>query len=302
MKFNPPRFQGLLLGSLILVLLLVLSGFGIYQLTSGSISPLLIIWVLLPMLGLPLFILVGYRMYTLAVGYYWIDRDGVNISWGWSKEQIPLASITAVYSGDDFSEGLHPGLGLWWPGCMIGKRTYPEIGKVEFLAASGKDGMIVLTVNERSFAISPSPVDAFRKAFVDATRMGSLEPIEHHSSRPDFISTTLWFDLRSRWLIITGLVLQLSSLGFLGLQIPSLPDTVPFGFNALGQPVSPVPPTRLLLLPLMGGFFWFTDLLIGAWLYRRKKDQPIAYSLWAGAIFIGILIWVAVIQLLRFKI
>jgi uncharacterized membrane protein len=87
-------------------------------------------------------------------------------------------------------------------------------------------------------------------------------------------------------------------LGYLVVRAPSLPAQVPFGFDPSGAPDPMAPPGRLLLLPMIGGLCWLADLVVGAWIYRRDQDRPLAYAMWAAAVLVGGLLWGATFHLL----
>jgi hypothetical protein len=158
--------------------------------------------------------------------------------------------------------------------------------------------MMVLSAGERLLAISPPDLEAFQQAFVDATRLGSLEPIPTLSHHPEFVMGELWSDRAAQVLLLVGIALPLTLLGYLALNVPSMPTGVPFGFEPSGAPNPVAPPGRLLLLPMIGGLCWITDFAVGAWLYRQEKDRPLAYAMWGAAIVVGGLLWGATLQLL----
>ncbi len=95
-----------------------------------------------------------------------------------------------------------------------------------------------------------------------------------------------------------GALLPLALLAFVGWRAPGLPSSVPFGFDALGNPGAEAPPGRLLLLPLMAGVLWLVDLSLGAWLYRSEPDRRLAYTVWAIALAGGLLLWGAALHLI----
>ena len=298
MNFIPPRRLGVLIGGLFLVILLSVIVFSVYRLATEPISAWIILWVALPLVGVPLTLLIGYRLYGLLTAGYRLDRDGFYLTWGLVTEQLPLAAITSLRPADELLSKLRPDRGLWWPGCVYGRREVEGEGLVEFFATSGHQGILVLSAGDRLLAISPPDLEAFHQAFVDATHMGSLEPIQTRSQSPDFVITGLWADTIARVLIMVGLALPLLLLGYLALRLPSLPLQVPFGFDPTGAPDPYAPPGRLLLLPMIGGLCWMSNLAMGAWLYRREADRPLAYAVWMSAILVGGLFWGAALQLL----
>ena len=77
MDYAPPRRLGLLLGLLWLALLLAAAALGLVQLGEALISPLVLLWILLPLVSLPLAFMVAYRMYGLATAVYRLDREWI---------------------------------------------------------------------------------------------------------------------------------------------------------------------------------------------------------------------------------
>jgi len=299
MTFLPRRRLGLLLGSLFLLVLLGAIGFSIARLNAATVTLWILLWVLMPLLGFPLALLVAYRLYGLLTAGYRLDRDAFVLTWGLAFEQIPLAELARPQPAAQLSFDLRPPRGLWWPGCVVGRREIDGLGKVEFFATAGQAGIVLLRAGDRTLAISPPDVDAFLQAFTNSVRLGSLEPVPARSQRPDFLFGRVWEERAARLLIPTGLALPLLLLAYLALRAPGLPaQGVPFGFLPTGQPAAPAPPGRLLLLPLIAGLCWLADLSAGVWLFRREADRPLAYALWGIAILTGLLLWGAVLILL----
>lgn len=298
MTYTPPRTLGLILGGLILALLLGAIAFAIARLAEAAISASILLWIAVPLACVPLALPVGYRVFGLMTARYALDRNRFALTWGLAVERVPLAKIAAARRADEIAPGLRPEPGLWWPGCVVGKRSVEGLGTVEFFATATGRGLVVLTTGERHLAISPPDPDGFMHSLRNALRSGALQRVSEVSQRPDFLFARIWADRWARALIVTGLLLPLSLLAFLAIRGSGLPAQVPFGFDAVGQPGPPAPPGRLLLLPFIAGLCWLTDLSLGAWLYRRKANALFAYALWATAILVGGLLWGATLQLL----
>lgn len=300
MDYAPPRRLGLLLGLLWLALLLAAAALGLVRLGEALISPLVLLWISLPLVSLPLAFMVAYRMYGLATALYRLDRDGFSMRWGLAREQFPLEVIVGLEPVETQGIPSSPGLGLWWPGCLVGRRERGgDQPALEFFATRRGSGSLLLsTLGGKRLVITPPDLEGFRHAFRDATRMGSLEVVPELSERPDFLVGRLWGDPAARSLILLGSLGPLLLLGYLGLRAASLPSLVPFGFDLEGQPDPLAPPGRLLLLPLIGGICWLVDLAAGAWFYRRPEDRTVAYVLWGSALLTGGLFWGAVLHLL----
>ena len=298
MNFKPPRTLGLTIGILILAILSAGITFSVIQLASGTASTFLGIWTSSVVIGLPLTLLILYRLYGLLTAQYSLNRDGFYLRWGISTDQIPIAAIEQVSLQTQHPEVTRPKLGVWWPGCVVGQSETTDYGLVEFFTASNSKGNVMIHLDDRIIVISPPDVPDFIQAFSEIVQMGSLEEIPEHSQRPDFFSARLWADRYARGLILVGLVLILALLAYLAYRVSSLPSLVPFGFDQDGVPDLFVPPARLLLLPLVGGGFWLADLVIGSWLHRRERNRPIAYLVWGMGVLLVSMLWGAVINLI----
>jgi hypothetical protein len=298
MHFIPSRNKGIAIGLLMLVLALAAMVGGVIQIARTRITPLLGLWIALPILGLPLGVLIGYRLYGLLTARYLLDRNGFYLRWGLASDQIPLASIHSIQVGSAVDPNLSPVKGFYWPGCVVGQREVAGLGLVEFFSTESAEGTLLIAFEDRAIAISPPDPQAFQGAFSEVSQLGSLEQIAAISQRPDFFSARLWADRLARTLILMGLALPVAQLGYLALRLSSLPSLVPFGFDPAGNPSLLVSSTQLMLLPLMSGFWWGVDFVIGAWLYRLERNHSIAYLVWGMAIVVAGLLWGAGLVLL----
>jgi hypothetical protein len=298
MDCRPPRLTGIALGLLFLALALGGAALGLAQISGAAASALLVLWTVLPLAGVPLALVVSYHLFGLLTARYAVDRDSFRLRWGWAEEVSPLADTVLGPVPDSLRDQLRPKRGLWWPGCLVGQGEFPGIGVVEFFATRADRDLLLVSTRNRTLAISPPDVAAFTEAFVSATRFGSLRKVGSRSVRAEFFSARIWQDRTARVLILLGLILPLGLLGYLGAVAGSLPDLVPFGFEAGGLPEIRVPPSRLLFLPLIAVLCWLVDLILASVLFRNDRDKPLAYGAWGLAVVVAILLWGAALQLL----
>jgi hypothetical protein len=256
------------------------------------------LWAGLPIAGAALGALAGYRLYGLITARYVLNRNGIGVRWGLAVEEIPLPAVRLERPAESIRPRLRPTGRVRWPGCVVGSNEVEGLGPVEFFSTRGAQGILLVISPDRTLAISPPDPEEFQQAFVAAARQGVLDPVLPRSTRPDLFPARLWRDSLARALLFIGISLPLVLLGFLGLRAGSLPDLVPFGFDAQGNPDPLVPPGRLLLLPLIGGFCWMVDLALGSTFYRRVTDRPLAYALWGVAVVVDLLLWGAALSLL----
>jgi hypothetical protein len=298
MTFIPSRRLGFFLGLFWLLSIAVAIVYSILRLSQASFSIQLLVWVLIPLLCIPLGLLVIYRMYGLFSARYHLDRDGFSLTWGLAYEQIPMSEIQQLRIGEVLGEPLRPSPGLWWPGCVVGEREVEGLGKVEFFSTRSAAQTALLSAGKRHLAISPPDLEVFRQTFVDVTRLGSLEQIPEQSIRPNFTFARIWKDPTARWMLVLGLILPIGLMAFLTLQANRFPSGVVFGFTPQGSIGDLVPVGRLLILPLIGMVCWVVDTLLGFGFFHQDRDKPIAYVLWGVSILTSGLLWGAGFMLL----
>lgn len=298
MNDTPPRLQGTLIALTILAILLAAAGWSIYQLSAEPISSWTMLWVVIPLVAVPLLLVVFYRLYGLWTATYRLDRNGFFMRWGLAAERVPLAEIEGILLGENLSPRSLPGGGLLWPGLITGRRTLPEIGEVEFFCSAGPERMVLIRSKHSTIAITPSDAEAFYLAFRSAARMGVLEPLEALSRRPNFIIARIGADRAARLLIALGLGSAVTLLGYLAIRAPELSAQVAFGFGPGGDVSALAPAGRMLLLPFVAGLCWLVNLLGGVWFYRSDDQRPLAYAFWGASLLTTGLFWGAVLQLL----
>jgi hypothetical protein len=290
--FPPARRYGLIfhaaagaifLGAAVLVFLLV------FQRETGQVF---IFGVLLSVvLASPLPLLI-YRGYALTQASYLLDRDGLRIRWGLRAEDIPLPHIEWVRPADELGFRL-PLPFLQWPGAVTGKRTVEGLGPVEFIASDVRRLLLVATP-EKIYAISPADERNFVRAYRHIIELGSLTPIPSRSILPAVFLQRVWLDRLARAMIITGLGLTVLLAAAVILLIPAHP-TIFLGYNAAGQPLEPVSPERLLLLPFLGVVEYVLDLLVGLFFYRLNDQRLVAYIIWGSSSLPPLMLLLAVL-------
>ena len=292
--FPPAKQLGLLLHALLILLLAGASIWGFANLTNAQMGPMFVTYLMVGILASAPIPFLGYRAYALFKADYYIDRDSLAILWGLRVEDIPLTDIEWVRPATDLTNPLSlPRLRL--PGAVLGTRRHPDLGAVEFIASSARN-LILIATSKHVFAISPRDAASLVRTFARATELGSLTPTEAKSVYPSFVITQAWESPIARFLWMTGLLLNLGLVGWVGFLIPSLPQ-VPFGFDAFGIPNQTVPSVRLILLPLISALLFITGLLAGLYLYRWDRERPLAFIIWLSSTLCALLFLVAVLFL-----
>jgi len=292
--FPPAKQFGLILHVVLILLLAGLSVWAFFQLTNAQVGPLFVSYLLIGILAFAPIPFLGYRAYALFKADYYIDRDSLAILWGLRVEDIPLTDIEWVRPASDLTNPLSlPALRL--PGAILGTRRHPDLGAVEFIASTARN-LILIATSKHVFAISPRDAAALVRTFARATELGSLTPTEAKSVYPSFVITQAWESPVARFMWMTGLLLNLGLVGWVGFLIPSFAQ-VPFGFDAFGVPNVTVPSVQLILLPIISTLLFITGLLAGLYLYRWDRERPLAFIIWLSSTLSALLFLVAVLFL-----
>jgi hypothetical protein len=290
--FPPAKQFGLLLHGLIIILFGSASIWGFANLTNAQVGPLFVSYLLIGILSFSPMPFLGYRAYALFKADYYIDRDSLAILWGLRIEDIPLTDIEWVRPASDLTHPLSlPRFRL--PGAVLGTRRHPDLGAVEFIASSARN-LILVATSKHVFAISPRDAASLVRTFARATELGSLTPTEAKSVYPSFVITQAWESPVARFLWMTGLLLNLGLVAWVGILIPAL-SQVPFGFDTFGAPTATVPSVRLILLPLISTLMFVTGFLAGLYLYRWDKERPLAFIIWISSTLCALLFLLAVL-------
>jgi hypothetical protein len=292
--FPPAKQFGLLLHSIIIVALAAASIWAFANLTNMVMGPMFVSYLMIGLIAFAPIPFLGYRAYALFKADYYIDRDSLAILWGLRIEDIPLTDIEWVRPASDLTHPLSlPRFRL--PGAVLGTRRHPDLGAVEFIASSVRN-LILIATSKRVFAISPKDAASLVRTFARATEMGSLTPTEAKSVYPSFVITQAWESPIARFLWVTGLLLNLGLVAWVGMLIPSF-SQVPFGFDPFGVPNVTAPSVRLILLPLVSALMFLTGLFAGLYLYRWEKERPLAFIIWLSSTLCALLFLLAVLFL-----
>jgi Bacterial PH domain len=292
--FPPPKRFGLILHSILILALGGVSIWGILNLTRAQVGPTFVTDLLLALLAFAPVPVLGYRAYALLRSDYYIDRDSLTILWGLRIEDIPLSDIEWVRPATDLTHPLAlPTFRL--PGGVLGSRRHRDLGLVEFIAAGSKN-IILIATSKHVFAISPRDAAGLVRTFARATELGSLTRAESKSIYPSFIITQAWESPIARFLWMSGLLLNLGLVVWVGILIPSLTQ-VPFGFNAFGVPNETVSAVRLIILPLISALMFIIGLAAGLYFYRWEKQRPLAFMVWISSTICAALFLMAVLFL-----
>ncbi len=292
--FPPARRLGLIFHGIIIIVLAFVSAWGFFNLTRAEVGPMFVSYLLMGFLAFAPIPFFAYRAYALLRADYFIDRDSLAMLWGLRIEDIPLTDIEWVRPASDLTSPLLlPRFRL--PGAVLGTRRHSDLGLVEFIASSSRN-LILIATSKRIFAISPQNAAGLVQTFARATEMGSLMPSEAKSVYPSFLITQAWESPIARFLWMSGILLNLGLILWVGILIPSY-SRITFGFNPFGAPNQTASSTQLILLPLISALLFVIGVTAGLYFYRWERQRPLAFIVWVSSTLCAFLFLMAVLFL-----
>lgn len=290
--FLPPRQRGSLIHGILIAVLGGITIWGILGVSGAAVGPTFMVYILMTLAAVLPLPVISYRLYALLRANYALERETLRLFWGLRIEEIPLSDIEWVRPASDLTIPLRlPAFRL--PGSVLGLRRHPDLGAVEFLASDAKELLLVATA-KRVFAISPKDAHRFTREFQLATELGSLSPVQAHSTYPSFIVAEAWKSLLARYLWISGLLLNIGLLAWTSFLIPSL-SSIPLGFDVNGVPKGPFPAVQLMLLPLISAALFLVGFILGLYFYRWEEQRILAFIIWISGTVTSILFLIAVL-------
>jgi hypothetical protein len=298
MLFHPPRTLGLALGlsGLLALVALDLGLLAVVRANLLSVAGFLSLFLLAA--SLPALAWLAYGSFGLLRSRYAVSRNAVVVVWGDRRIVLPMALLDEVRSGAELDVPALRPRALTWPGLLVGTNHVQGLGEVEFLAAAGGPGLVLLRHAQNWLAISPENPQAFLAALESCRAEGPAEPVEPVSVLPAVQRWDLFGDRLALALIGLGALSVLLLVGYLALVAGQLPPQIALHFDGRGQPDRFGPPTGLLILPLIAALTWVANTAAGLWLHRRPGERAAAYLLLGATLFVQALVWVATVGLL----
>lgn len=294
--FYPPKRAGTIFH---LVLILIFSSGGAWGIWGTSNAQVAL--RLLPYLGLILLFLLTvpfliYRLYSLHRAFYVLERGGIKLQWGWRSEDIPMSQVKWVHRVDDLEVPPQAPI-IHWPGAVIGNRRFQRGPIVEYLASTNEE-LVIVSVGDGYFAISPQPADEFIRTFRSLSELGMLSPLESDSTKPALFLSEITGQRPLLIVFLAGGLLNISLLVWTLLVIPTR-DSISLGFSPLGIPREGLESVRLILFPIINTTAYLGNLVLGLFLFRNEVNRFLAYILWGGSILVALIFHLAMVFILK---
>jgi hypothetical protein len=296
MEFKPRRIRGFLVGIGLVVGIVALDTLLVMWIARKPVDLLTFVLGLIVILSLPALVLMAYWLYSLVGMRYKLDRNGLVIICGATRQIVPMNSIRQVMpgAGHTLEERMH---GVRWPGFWLGHVHLAGLGLTLFYATAPLDEQLLLITPTLTYAISPPDVEAFIQALETRRQLGPLKRLSQESQQSRFASWPIWSDRVGHVLLSLGLLLNVGFFAYLCWRYPGLPSIVPLHFDAAGAVDRSGARISLFILPLIGVLVWGGNGALG--LLLRAREHVAAYLLWSGTLIVQVLLIAAMLSLLR---
>ena len=297
MSFKPipcaDRWHGLLaiLGLILLDVLLV------RVLTARPVDGLSFLMALVVLGSLVTIFYLFFRSRGAFSLEYWVDRNGITLVWGPTRQIVPMDQIQRVVPSPKVAP-LETASPWHWP-CLHRRRMRTEqFGTVNAYGTVPLGEQIILVTSGENYSISPLDPQGFLRALQERFALGVNRTLEPELRRPPIWTWPLWRDRTALFLIGTGLLGVLVVFGALCFRYPGLSSDLPLHFDVTGLPDRISPKSELFTLPMIGLAVWIFNTGAGIWLYRHVQ-RGAAYLLWFGALVVQGIAGLALFNLMR---
>jgi len=288
MNYQPPRALGLLVGAALTLWALSIAALLVNFAVASDFEISAVLAVTGAVAAAALGSLFGYWTYALATMSYALDRNGLVIHWGVTRQVVPLGDIERLVPGT--SVGLPSVKGVSWLGYHIGRASIDRIGDVLFYTThQNAEQVLYVMTSERNYAISVEDPAGFARQVQIRQDLGPTARVSHHAQRLGSAAQAFWYDPIGRILVAAALLATFVMWALVSLRYPDLPAALELHFPASEDTglVDVRTKDSILQLPRIATLILGINLLIGFALHAWERVAGYVLFLAAGAIQLG---------------
>lgn len=285
MYYQPPRALGLLVGT---VLALWAAAVGLVLFDNGINSEIGVagfISYAIAAAAAALALLFAYWTYGLATLSYALDRNGLVIAWGPTRQVIPLGAIERLVPAT--SIGVPRVAGVTWWGHHVGRAHIDRIGDVLFYSTHQSPGQVLYVMtSERNYAISVEDPATFAQEIQVRQELGPTAEVTHHVERSGAAAQAFWDDRLGIGLVLLAILAGAAVWAQVALRYADLPPTLELHFPPTEATpiVTVVSRDAILQLPRVASIMLALNLVLGIALHAWERVA--GYVLFMAAIVV----------------
>ncbi len=288
MNYQPPRALGLLVGATLTLWALSIAALLVNFAVASDFDISAVLAVTGAVAATGLASLFGYWTYALATMSYELDRNGLVIQWGVTRQVVPLGDIERLVPGT--SVGIPSVKGVSWLGYHIGRATIERIGDVLFYTThQNAEQVLYVMTSERNYAISVDDPAGFARQVQIRQDLGPTARVTHHAQRLGSAAQAFWYDPLGRTLVAVALLSTFVMWALVALRYPDLPAALELHFPASEDTglVDIRTKDAILQLPRIATLILVINLAIGFALHTWERVAGYVLFLAAAAIQLG---------------
>jgi hypothetical protein len=272
MTYQPPRALGMLVGGALTLWALAIAVLLVNHAVASDFGLRAVLTVTGALAAAALASLFGYWTYALGTLSYALDRNGLVIHWGATRQVIPLGSIERLVPGT--SVGVPSVRGVSWMGYHVGSAWIERIGDVLFYSThQAPEQVLYVMTAERNYAISVNDPAGFARQVQVRQDLGPTARVTHHARRLGTAAQAFWYDPTGRILVGVALLATFLMWAIVGWQYPGLPAAFELHFPAYENNALVDVQTKdaLLDLPRIATVLLVVNLMIGFFLHTWER-------------------------------
>ncbi|MEE8421677.1 MAG: PH domain-containing protein, partial [Dehalococcoidia bacterium] len=230
-------------------------------------------------------LLFAYWTYGLATLSYALDRNGLVIAWGPTRQVIPLGAIERLVPAT--SIGVPRVAGVTWWGHHVGRAHIDRIGDVLFYSTHQSPGQVLYVMtNERNYAISVEDPASFAQEIQVRQELGPTAEVTHHVERSGAAAQPFWDDRLGIALVLLAILAGAAVWAQVALLYADLPPTLELHFPPTEATpiVTVVSRDAILELPRVASIMLAINLVLGIALHAWERVA--GYVLFLAAIVV----------------
>jgi hypothetical protein len=241
-------------------------------------------------------VLLYWSVATVRLSYR-VTRNGVVITWGASRLQVPVERIQAVLPFNDFDGRTQLGAVRrpWWLGGGTGQARLADGREVYLRTSLPLAQSLVILTGQSVYVVSPQRPESFVQTWQARRPLGPTQYWPEQERRTWLLGLPIWNDQVAWGLVAGALGAALALNGYLAFIYDRLPAVLSLHFDVLGQPDRIGGRAELLRLPVLAAVLLALDLTLGFAVYRRERVA--AYLVWGGGIILQLLAWGALVTI-----
>jgi hypothetical protein len=296
-SFKPIPYPGRWYGPLAMLALIGLDVILMRALLDRPVDGISFVLLVAVLVSALVILYLGYRSFCAFTLEYWVDRDGLTLIWGPTRQIVPIGQIVRIVAEPNLIARAGPA--PWhWP-CPNRRRMHTHaLGPVNAYSTRPLPEQIVLVTKGESYGVSPADDRGFLLALQERFALGANRVFEPELKRPPLWTWPLWSDRAALFLMGAGLLGVLVMFGALCFRYPDLSSDLPVHFDVTGLPDRIAGKAELFTLPVLGLAVWLFNTAVGVWLYRHVQHGA-AYLLWFGALAVQGIAGLALFNLMR---